>query len=94
MRFASTARSHFRAAPFGNLIVGLQPERGQAHDRKAQYHDPATPPRHSYVAFYLWLRHVANINALIHLGAHGTLEWLPGKAVAGSESLRAACGSG
>jgi cobaltochelatase CobN len=75
----------FRAVPLGNLIVGLQPERGQAHDRKAQYHDPATPPRHSYVAFYLWLRHVANIDALIHLGAHGTLEWLPGKAVAGSE---------
>ena len=41
----------FRAVPFGNLIVGLQPERGQAHDRKAQYHDPATPPRHSYVTF-------------------------------------------
>jgi cobaltochelatase CobN len=75
----------FRAARFGNLIVGLQPERGQAHDRKAQYHDPATPPRHSYVAFYLWLRHVAKTDALIHLGAHGTLEWLPGKAVAGSE---------
>jgi cobaltochelatase CobN len=76
----------FRAARFGNLIIGLQPERGQAHDRKPQYHDPATPPRHSYVAFYLWLRHVAKIDALIHLGAHGTLEWLPGKAVAGSEA--------
>lgn len=74
----------FRAAHFGNLIVGLQPERGQPQDRKSQYHDPNTSPRHSYVAFYLWLRHVANIDALIHLGAHGTLEWLPGKAVAGS----------
>jgi cobaltochelatase CobN len=72
------------AAQFGNLIVGLQPERGQIADRKAQYHDPATPPRHSYVAFYLWLRQVAGIDALLHLGAHGTLEWLPGKAVAGS----------
>lgn len=76
----------FRAAYYGNLIVGLQPERGQPQDRKAQYHDPSTPPRHSYVAFYLWLRHVAKIDALIHLGAHGTLEWLPGKAVAGSEA--------
>lgn len=75
-----------RAAHFGNLIVGLQPERGQPQDRKGQYHDPATPPRHSYVAFYLWLRHIAKIDALIHLGAHGTLEWLPGKAVAGSEA--------
>ena len=75
----------FRVARFGNLAVGLQPERGQSEDRKAQYHDPAKPPRHSYVAFYLWLRHVAKIDALIHLGAHGTLEWLPGKAVAGSD---------
>ncbi|AGK59098.1 cobalt chelatase subunit CobN [Hyphomicrobium denitrificans 1NES1] len=85
----------FRAAHFENLIVGLQPERGQPQDRKAEYHDPNTPPRHSYVAFYLWLRHVAKIDALIHLGAHGTLEWLPGKAVAGSETCapRAILGS-
>lgn len=76
----------FRIATSGNLVIGLQPERGQALDRKAQYHDPATPPRHSYIAFYLWLRHVAEIDALVHLGAHGTLEWLPGKAVSGSES--------
>lgn len=72
----------FQAAALGNLIVGLQPERGAAADRKAQYHDPNTPPRHAYVAFYLWLRHVAHIDALVHIGAHGTLEWLPGKAVA------------
>ncbi len=63
----------FRIVRIGNLLIGLQPERGQIQDRKAQYHDPSTPPRHSYVAFYLWLRHVAKIDALIHLGAHGTL---------------------
>lgn len=83
--FASDGAFAFRVACFGNLIVGLQPERGSSTDRKAQYHDPATPPRHSFVAFYLWLRHVAKIDALIHLGAHGTLEWLPGKAVALSQ---------
>ncbi|MFA5955405.1 cobaltochelatase subunit CobN [Hyphomicrobium sp.] len=76
---------HFRTVFAGNLAIGLQPERGQTLDRKAQYHDPSTPPRHGYVAFYLWLRTVAKIDALIHLGAHGTLEWLPGKAIAGSE---------
>ncbi|MBY0560852.1 cobaltochelatase subunit CobN [Hyphomicrobium sp.] len=86
--FAVDGAFSFRVARFGNLLIGLQPERGQVQDRKAQYHDPSTPPRHSYVAFYLWLKHVANIDALIHLGAHGTLEWLPGKAIAGSE----ACG--
>lgn len=76
----------FRVASCGHLLIGLQPERGQALDRKAQYHDPSTPPRHSYVAFYLWLSQVAKTHALIHLGAHGTLEWLPGKAIAGSET--------
>lgn len=76
----------FRVIELGNLFIGLQPERGQPEGRKAEYHDPTTPPRHSYIAFYLWLRHVARINALIHLGAHGTLEWLPGKAVAGGEA--------
>ena len=69
------------------LWLALQPERGRAADRKAAYHDPVLPPRHAYVAFYLWLRKVAKIDALIHLGAHGTLEWLPGKAVA----LSSAC---
>ena len=40
---------------------------------------PSPPPRHAYVAFYLWLRHIRKVDALIHLGTHGTLEWLPGK---------------
>ncbi len=51
-------------------------------DRKAGYHDPDCPPRHAYLAFYLWLRHVAGVHAILHLGAHGTLEWLPGKSAA------------
>ncbi len=76
----------FHAAQIGRLTICLQPERGSAADRKAQYHDPATPPRHAYVAFYLWLRYVVKADALIHLGAHGTLEWLPGKAVALSDA--------
>ncbi|MFT4080028.1 cobaltochelatase subunit CobN [Rhodomicrobium sp.] len=72
----------FRAARFGNVIVAAQPERGSARDRVAEYHDPRRPPRHAFVAFYLWLRHAAKIDALVHIGAHGTLEWLPGKSVA------------
>ncbi|MBC6416927.1 MAG: cobaltochelatase subunit CobN, partial [Rhodospirillales bacterium] len=44
------------------------------------------PPRHGYIAFYLWLRQVEGLHAMIHLGTHGTLEWLPGKAVALSPS--------
>jgi cobaltochelatase CobN len=65
-----------------NLIVALQPNRGPASSRKADYHNTALPPCHSYVAFYMWLREQERIDALIHCGTHGTLEWLPGKAVA------------
>ena len=64
------------------MITALQPERGNSADRAQEYHDLARAPRHAYIAFYLWLRHACAIDALIHLGAHGTLEWLPGKAVA------------
>ncbi len=66
----------------GHALVAVQPDRGQRVDRAAEYHDPRRSPRHGYVAFYLWLRHVAKCDALIHMGAHGTLEWLPGKSVA------------
>jgi cobaltochelatase CobN len=73
---------HFRAKKFGNFLVALPPDRGRAAERRADYHDPSLPPRHALVAFGLWLRHVAKADALVHMGAHGTLEWLPGKAVA------------
>jgi cobaltochelatase CobN len=72
----------FRAAKFGNVLVALPPDRGRSSQRRADYHDASLPPRHALVAFGLWLQHVANIDALLHMGAHGTLEWLPGKAVA------------
>ncbi len=73
---------HFKATKRGNVLVALQPERGSDQLREDEYHDLSRVPRHSYVAFYLWLRHALNSDALIHVGAHGTLEWLPGKSVA------------
>jgi cobaltochelatase CobN len=72
----------FRARKFGKLVVALPPDRGRSGERRADYHDPLLPPRHALIAFGLWLRHVARLDALVHMGAHGTLEWLPGKAVA------------
>jgi cobaltochelatase CobN len=72
----------FRARSFGNITVALPPDRGRAGERRANYHDPALPPRHALLAFGLWLRHVCKADAVVHMGAHGTLEWLPGKAVA------------
>ena len=68
----------------GKVMVALQPERGSPALRDAEYHDLARVPRHGYVAFYLWMQ--TRADALIHIGAHGTLEWLPGKAVALSET--------
>jgi cobaltochelatase CobN len=73
---------HFTALKRGKAIIALQPERGTPDLRDDDYHDLGRTPRHSYVAFYLWLRHALNADALIHIGAHGTLEWLPGKSVA------------
>ncbi|MEH7827584.1 cobaltochelatase subunit CobN [Gemmobacter denitrificans] len=71
----------FRALWRGSALVALQPERGEVASRDGDYHDLARVPRHAYVAFYLWLR-AQGLQALVHIGAHGTLEWLPGKAVA------------
>jgi cobaltochelatase CobN len=72
----------FRARTFGNILVAFPPDRGRSTDRRADYHDATLPPRHALLAFGLWLRHVVKVDALVHMGAHGTLEWLPGKAVA------------
>ncbi|HLI99233.1 MAG TPA: cobaltochelatase subunit CobN [Bradyrhizobium sp.] len=75
----------FAAVRCGKAIIAVQPERGDAANRDAEYHDLSRVPRHAYVAFYLWLRRQGT-DAMIHMGAHGTLEWLPGKSVALSES--------
>jgi cobaltochelatase CobN len=72
---------HFAAIRRGKTIIAVQPERGDVSRRDAEYHDLSRTPRHAYVAFYLWFRG-QGIDALVHMGAHGTLEWLPGKSVA------------
>jgi cobaltochelatase CobN len=76
----------FRFLRLGKLIVAVQPDRGDPAARKGDYHDLTRAPRHSYVAFHLWLTRKERVDALLQLGAHGTLEWLPGKAVALSEA--------
>ena len=76
----------FRFVRLGKLIVAVQPDRGDPARRKGDYHDLTLAPCHSYIAFHFWLTRRERIDALIQLGAHGTLEWLPGKAVALSET--------
>jgi len=70
----------------GETFVGIQPARGFNLDLLANYHDPDLVPPHSYLAFYFWLRHQYQVNAVIHVGKHGNLEWLPGKGTALSQN--------
>jgi cobaltochelatase CobN len=69
----------------GSLLIGLQPARGYHVDPVLSYHDPDLVPPHAYFAFYAYLRQIAQIHAIVHMGKHGNLEWLPGKAIALSE---------
>ncbi|MDA5095431.1 cobaltochelatase subunit CobN [Aliiroseovarius sp. KMU-50] len=70
---------------YGNVVVGVQPARGYNIDPTETYHSPDLVPPHNYLAFYFWLRHVHQAHAIVHMGKHGNLEWLPGKSVALSE---------
>ena len=63
----------------GNLVLLVQPPRGFGENPVAIYHDPAMPPSHHYLAAYRWLEEGFGAHAVVHLGKHGTLEWLPGK---------------
>ena len=72
---------------FGNTMVGIQPARGYNIDPKQSYHSPDLPPPHGYLAFYAFLRLNFGADAIVHMGKHGNLEWLPGKAL----SLSAEC---
>lgn len=67
---------------FGNVVIGLQPARGYNIDPTETYHSPDLVPPHNYLAFYIWLREHWGAHAIVHMGKHGNLEWLPGKAVA------------
>jgi len=70
------------ARRFGNVVVAIQPSRGFDADAKASLHDGTLVPPHGYLAFHAWLRGVFRADAVVHLGKHGNLEWLPGKALA------------
>ncbi|MTJ50857.1 cobaltochelatase subunit CobN [Dolichospermum sp. UHCC 0259] len=67
---------------FGNVFVGIQPSRGYDLDPSLNYHAPDLEPTHNYLAFYYWVRESFQADAIVHVGKHGNLEWLPGKSVA------------
>jgi cobaltochelatase CobN len=74
--------THGETVIAGNVVIAVQPDRDNGPDRRAGYHDPAMPPAENYIAFYRRLTQEMDVHAMIHLGTHGTLEWLPGKAAA------------
>ena len=68
-----------RGLQYGHVCVLIQPERGYDRDPSLSYHSPDLPPTHAYLAQYLWLRKAFAAQAVVHVGKHGNLEWLPGK---------------
>jgi len=80
---------HYNAGQFvipgfllGAVFVSIQPARGYNQDEKAIYHSPDLPPTYGYLAYYFWVTQVFQADAVVHVGKHGNLEWLPGKSVA------------
>ena len=76
--------SHFPipGIQLGNIFVGIQPARGYEIDPTLNYHAPDLEPTHNYLAYYYWLRENFGTQAIVHVGKHGNLEWLPGKSIA------------
>lgn len=70
----------------GNIFIGIQPSRGYDLDPSLNYHAPDLEPTHHYLAFYYWVREIFKADAIIHVGKHGNLEWLPGKSLVLSEN--------
>ena len=77
--YVSDGQIYVAALRFGNIMLMIQPPRGFGENPIAIYHDPDLPPSHQYLAAYRWLNERFGVHAVIHLGKHGTLEWLPGK---------------
>ncbi|RKD91909.1 cobaltochelatase CobN subunit [Mangrovibacterium diazotrophicum] len=74
------------AVPCGNVLLMPQPVRGWTQGIDVMHHDITLPPHHQYLAFYLYLQHSFHADAVVHIGTHSTLEWLPGKETGLSES--------
>ncbi|QXJ20268.1 cobaltochelatase subunit CobN [Actinomadura graeca] len=72
----------------GNVVLIVQPPRGFGENPVAIYHDPDLPPSHHYLAAYRWIADEFGAHAVVHVGKHGNLEWLPGK----SAGMSASCG--
>ncbi|MEJ5927305.1 cobaltochelatase subunit CobN [Corynebacterium sp. H128] len=77
----STQEIYIAGLQFGNVVVMVQPPRGFGENPVGIYHDPDLPANHHYLGTYYWLRSVFGADAIVHMGKHGNMEWLPGKTV-------------
>ena len=90
-RWGEVEKSHTQSLTIpgiqlGNIFIGIQPSRGYDRDPSLNYHAPDLEPTHEYLAYYYWLRNCFEVQAIVHVGKHGNLEWLPGKSLALSNS--------
>lgn len=76
-----TGELYIAGLMFGNVVVMVQPPRGFGENPVGIYHDPDLPANHHYLGTYYWLREVFGADAIVHMGKHGNMEWLPGKTV-------------
>ena len=81
-----SAQFVFPARRYGNLVMAPQPGRAWEQHLEKLHNDVTLPPSHEYIAFYLWIQHGYQANAVLHVGTHGTQEWLSGKEVGLSEA--------
>lgn len=63
---------------FGNVFIGVQPRIGVQGDPMRLLFDKQNTPHHQYLAFYRWISRTFQADALIHVGMHGSAEWMPG----------------
>ena len=84
--FRQDGRLAMPGLALGNVFIGIQPPRGFGENPIAIYHSPDMPPTHHYLAYYRWIRDIFKADAIVHVGKHGTLEWLPGKALGLSDA--------
>ena len=87
-RWGKVKRRNFPIAglSLGNIFVGVQPSRGYDQDPSLNYHAPDLEPTPEYLAFYAWLRRYFGADAVVHVGKHGYIVWLPGKGIALSQT--------
>jgi cobaltochelatase CobN len=79
--FVHDGQMHFAGMRNGHLFITIQPPRGYLEQIDKIYHDMALSPPHHYLAHYRWIRDVFKADVVMHVGKHGSLEWLPGKAL-------------